>query len=371
MIVCLGAGKNQLPLIRAAKNLGYQVIAIDRDPAAAGFSLADKCINLSTYDVNNIIQELEKIAKNVKLQGVLARVSTPALQTASAISQGFDLPGITKDLLPLAIRKSKLREFCKKHGFLFPAGQKTSQSSERTDMELPLIIKPDVTIVGKKNIRIVDSLEDIQRYIDDAREISGNGLVEIEEYIDGIDIEVMFIAHQGKAVIVAIWDELVGVRLDGSITGLGISIPSVISGTESEKKLESIVHHFASFFPDISMMLTLCFRISSTMDPYFIELHADLGGDLVADHLLPAGNQNFDYFETVVKLATRELSDFQSLNFDPVTLLYNDKCGIEQKNEITMIRNKDPFLNLEKARELMNIELRQSPGHLEYKSLIR
>ena len=34
MIVCLGASKNQVPLIKALKKCGYRVIAIDRDPSA-------------------------------------------------------------------------------------------------------------------------------------------------------------------------------------------------------------------------------------------------------------------------------------------------------------------------------------------------
>ena len=37
-IVSVAAGTSQLALIRAAKRLGYAVIAVDRDPNAPGFA---------------------------------------------------------------------------------------------------------------------------------------------------------------------------------------------------------------------------------------------------------------------------------------------------------------------------------------------
>lgn len=44
-IISLAAGKSQLPLIKSAKKMGLQVVAIDRNPSAPGFDFADIIIN--------------------------------------------------------------------------------------------------------------------------------------------------------------------------------------------------------------------------------------------------------------------------------------------------------------------------------------
>ena len=58
-LVCLGAGKSQVPVINAAKNLGYSVIAVDIDADAPGFNSADVAFNFSTHDPDSIINALD------------------------------------------------------------------------------------------------------------------------------------------------------------------------------------------------------------------------------------------------------------------------------------------------------------------------
>ena len=40
-LICLAAGKSQLPVIEKAKSLGYTIVAIDRNREADGFKYAD------------------------------------------------------------------------------------------------------------------------------------------------------------------------------------------------------------------------------------------------------------------------------------------------------------------------------------------
>lgn len=48
-IINIAAGRNQLPLIVRAKQLGFQVIAVDRSPQAPGFALADAGVVHSAF----------------------------------------------------------------------------------------------------------------------------------------------------------------------------------------------------------------------------------------------------------------------------------------------------------------------------------
>src|SRR4029453_11434354 len=49
-LLVLGAGPAQLGLLRAARERGLFVIAVDRDPAAPGFEFADRRAVVSTED---------------------------------------------------------------------------------------------------------------------------------------------------------------------------------------------------------------------------------------------------------------------------------------------------------------------------------
>ncbi|GAI62067.1 unnamed protein product, partial [marine sediment metagenome] len=89
----------------------------------------------------------------------------------------------------LATEKSKLREFCESHSILMPKGQKISQLKELdSNFPLPLILKPDLPLIGKKDIRVVWKSSDLESAVKSAIKSSGNGFAEVEEYIDGFDV---------------------------------------------------------------------------------------------------------------------------------------------------------------------------------------
>ncbi|MBT6048575.1 MAG: hypothetical protein HOG49_17370, partial [Candidatus Scalindua sp.] len=94
-IICLGAGKSQLPIILIAKKMGFYVICIDRDAHSIGFSHAHKSIVISTYEVKLVIDSIGKLQSKYNIIGVVARSSGPALYTAAAIAEFFKLPGLS------------------------------------------------------------------------------------------------------------------------------------------------------------------------------------------------------------------------------------------------------------------------------------
>jgi len=330
-IICLAAGVSQLPLIKAAKEAGYVVIAVDRNPEAPGFSLADIKIIESTYDTENVLNALHSIEKQHHFCGLVARTSGPALNTAATIAEEFHLPGLSREIVPLATEKSKLREFCASHGILMPKGQKIPQLKELDpNFPLPLIVKPDLPLIGKKDVRVVWKLSNLELAVKSAIQSSGNGFAEVEEYIDGVDVGCLFHASKGRCTVKAFWDELVGVRQNGNILGLGVSVPSVIVGSAVEPKIRSIAESFTSFFTNINALLILALRIDLMGNVYIIELHADLGGDLIADELFPRADDRFDYFMLAISIATRQKLIETDLypNFKPNIILYE---GMKKK----------------------------------------
>ena len=59
-LICLAAGKSQLLIIQKAISLGYNIIAIDKNPNSIGFIYSQEKIIASTFDSESIIYELKK-----------------------------------------------------------------------------------------------------------------------------------------------------------------------------------------------------------------------------------------------------------------------------------------------------------------------
>ena len=118
---------------------------------------------------------------------------------------------------------------------------------------------------------------------------------------------------------------------DNSIVGLGVSIPSVINKKVIVDNIEKIISKFSSFFLNIESLLIMSFRISLDGNIKIIELHADLGGDLIADKLLPKSNSNVDFFEMVVKSSISTFNSINIFGLNPAALIY-DKSKYNQKD---------------------------------------
>lgn len=296
-IICLAGGISQLPLIETAKKRGYDVIVVDRNPDAPGLKLADYKIIESTYDTPRVLSELHALKKQYHFCGLLARTSGPALGTAASISEEFDLPGLSRDIIPLATEKSKLREFCEDHGISMPKGQRISCLNDLDpDFPIPLIVKPDLPLIGKKDVRVVWEKENLSASVLAAIQSSGNGFAEVEEYIDGIDASTLFLMKHGHVAIINYWDELIGITAESRIKAVGVSTPSVIEGTDTSEKLRKESENISQYFKGINAFIILSFRIDFSGNAYLIEMHCDLGGDLIADILLPAAYKDFDFF---------------------------------------------------------------------------
>lgn len=373
-IISLAAGKSQIPLILTAKKAGYNVIAIDRNQEAPGLKYVDEHIDESTYSTEKVISKLMKLQNKYNFKGVIARTSGPALYTAAAIAEKFHLPGLTKEIIPLATEKSKLSEFCKKNGFVMPEGQRVNDVADvNTNFNYPLIVKPDLPLYGKKDVKLLNNKLRFDKAIKSAKKSSGNKYAKIEKYIDGIDVSVLFLSKYGKSEIITYWDELIGIDRENYIKGLGVSVPSVTIVTEVKNKIDEIVKIFSSYFKNINALLILSFRVDLGKNIYIIELHADLGGDLIADILLPKANENFNFFKLAIDVCLDKDIRCNNLKFKPTILIYNSpqysykiqKLYLKMDNHI-ILQHENIKKNLKKASVFFKEKVIILPYHSEW-----
>jgi len=374
--ISIGAGFSQLPLILTAKNLGYAVIAVDRNPEAPGFQHADICIKHSTYDIDAILDSLRSLKNNYEFKGCLARTTGQPLYTMVEVLESFDLPGLNRGLVSISIEKSILKEFCLNHDISTPPGLKVDSIEELTEqLSLPIIIKPDSTLVGKSGIRLCVHDEKLYTYLLEAIDASENRQAVIESFVAGVDATCLCFAHEGSVSFITWWDELVGIDINNKIISLGVNIPSIITGTIAQQKAEQIIEHLVYHFPTTSALLLISFRINIEGEPYIIEIHSDLGGDLIAELLLPASSPDFDFFTLAIQVATGSVEKINTINFKPTVLYYHagelslsEGLGKKCKEHLicqcgSVIEN---LLKLPQVVNIRNLTLSVWPSHLDW-----
>src|SRR3954447_16123265 len=83
-----------MPAIRHAQAAGHRVVAVDGDPKAVGFEIADVAVNVDFAHVAEVIAA----AAVHGVDGVLAISSDRAVVPAAAVAEALALPGIGVDV---------------------------------------------------------------------------------------------------------------------------------------------------------------------------------------------------------------------------------------------------------------------------------
>ena len=87
-LLMLGGSLYQTYAIKEAKRLGYYVITCDYLPSNPGHKYADEYHNVSTTDKEAVLT----LAKELKVDGVVAYASDPAAPTAAYVCEQLGLP---------------------------------------------------------------------------------------------------------------------------------------------------------------------------------------------------------------------------------------------------------------------------------------
>lgn len=325
-LVVYGAGSNQLPVLAACRREGWRTIAIDRNPQAPGARLADRFVCLSLRDHTSILAAIEA----EPIAGVVARITDrEALGSACALARGRGLPAPCTALEEAATSKRALAFHAGRAGLATP--RRFSAIEARAALSAievagavgasgaALILRPDVTIRGKAGIRRIGSAssdEAFQEALEQAKSRSANGLVDIAEWVEGVDVSVLVRLMAGEATSLAVWDEWVAIDGGGWIRGVGVAMPSV--ATRHADEVDRVVRDLAQAFPESCGLFVLSLRVDGGGRAWLIEIHLGIGGDGIAEQLLSAVTPGWDAFASMVKAQVGEApSTAQSSTDDP------------------------------------------------------
>lgn len=327
-ILMLGGAFSQIPAIKRAKELGYYVITCDYLPNNPGHAFADKYENISTVDMEAVLQ----FAMKEHIDGIIAYASDPSANTAAYVSEKMKLPGASMKAVKLLSEKDLFRNLQKENGFNVPDFYTVSslEADIFKNMSFPCVVKP-VDSSGSKGVSKVDSKGRLEQAIRTAMNFSRCGKVIIESYIDTpyCQLHGDGVVVDGKLVFVALGDQ----RFCDSVP-IGSSLPSQV-GDEMVKKVCEEASKLITCSGFDCGGVNIEARITQEGEIYIIELGPRTGGNYVPQLMeLATGT---DEMTAVLQIAMGEgcnIKETARMQYCFQYIIGSDESGIFQRLDI-------------------------------------
>ena len=237
-ILILGAGLMQGPAIRAAKELGCEVIAVDGNPNAVCAKEADKFFPIDLKDIPALI-DLAKSLKETGLHGVFTAATDFSVSVA-AIAESCSLPGHSLEAARRASDKVLMRECFEKHGVPSPKFthifkneiDEALQILKQKAIPFPITVKP-ADNMGARGCRLVYSQDELRPALEDAVNFSRSGKAIAEEFIDGEEFSLEALVINGEIFLNALADR--HIFFPPYFVEMGHTIPSIKSKEECDE----------------------------------------------------------------------------------------------------------------------------------------
>ena len=191
-LLVLGAGNDQAFMIKTARSMGFATVAVDANPQAMGLGLADYSEAIDFSDIQQVIAYCEKlIHQGVSLSGVSTMGSDiPHLVAAVASHFGWVGPSVQTGNWASSKLEMK-RRFSEMD---IPVPRFTQVTRDRDILEAwqqwqcdKVIVKP-TDRAGSRGVRIIRDQAEVLSALQYAQRYSLNGVILLEEYVDGLQI---------------------------------------------------------------------------------------------------------------------------------------------------------------------------------------
>ncbi|MDJ0753644.1 MAG: ATP-grasp domain-containing protein [Ardenticatenaceae bacterium] len=241
-LMILGAGINQLPLIKKAAAAGLSVITVDYQPENIGHQYAHRHLNCSTIDFEGVLAAAERYG----IDGIITVASDVAVATIGYVNDRLGLKGVSFKTAVDLTNKGLFRSLQKKH-HLNSSSHVTGCNfaeleSTLSSLRPPLVFKP-VDSSGSRGITIVDGIDfgKFRKAFAYAQQFSKSRYVCVEEYIDGVDVSGDGFMVDGRLVA------LVTQKHTRGFVPIGHTIPTNIPSHDVKRVLDEVKANCLAF----------------------------------------------------------------------------------------------------------------------------
>ncbi len=277
----LGGSLYQTYAIKEAVRLGYHVISCDYLPDNPGHKYAHEYHNVSTTDKEAVLA----LARELKVDGVVAYASDPAAPTAAYVCEKLGLPTSPYESVEILSKKDLFRDYLKKNGFNVPKakGYRTYEEAlaEIDSFRLPVMVKP-VDSSGSKGINKMTDKAQLKDFVEDALSYSRDKRFLIEEFIvkKGYQISGDAFSVDGELVFHCFGNEYYSDKVSKDFAPLGECWPFLMDQTVVDR-----LHADLQRLISLLGMKSTAYNVEAIVDEddniYILELGARSGGSLI------------------------------------------------------------------------------------------
>jgi len=209
-ILIVGAGANQICVIKKARDLGIETVAVDGDAKAQGLAAADIAEVANITDPN----EMLRVARLHRVDGIFPAAEW-GVEAAAHAAHELALPGVPPEVATRVRNKHVMREALDRAGVPVPRFRGvTNRAEARAAFDafgVAIIVKP-AEGNASKGVRRVDRAEELDAAFDNAVQYSRSKTVLIEAFMEGEEYCVDGLVYNGEFIL-------------GTITGKERSLP--------------------------------------------------------------------------------------------------------------------------------------------------
>jgi biotin carboxylase len=204
-VLFIGAGRHQRRALERVRELGVRVIAVDRNAAAPGLSVADVGEIVDFGDVAAV----EEVGRRHEVQGVMTFAADRAVPVVAGAANVLGLPGIGTETAHLMTNKIAMRRRLADAGVTQPRFAALRHVREiRTAVEavgFPAVLKPSDS-AGQRGLFLVLSIDDIERHLHAALAQSTDEEAILESYHSGLEVNGLLVARGGDVTVITLSD---------------------------------------------------------------------------------------------------------------------------------------------------------------------
>lgn len=305
-MMILGASELQVPAIRKAKELGYQIILVDYNPEAVGFELADVKLVVSTLDQEEVYRQALHYQPDV----VITSTSDGPVRTAAYVNEKLGKkPDLSYEDSLCATIKSYMRDRLKENHVPIPEYYVVKDYDEFQAAVKALrgncIVKP-ADNAGSRGVVALDdsklqSAEELRRIYEYSKDNSRNGTVMVEEFMTGPEVSVEAMTVEGETTILTITDKFI--TPPPYFVEIAHSEPSRLD-QDIQERIKQIAKQAVTAIRLQNGPSHTEIKVTEE-GPKIVELAARLGGDFITSKLVPLST-GVDMVGASVLLATGE-----------------------------------------------------------------
>ena len=295
-LAVIGASYLQLPLVRKAQQMGFEVHCFAWEEGAVCKDVADY---FSPIDVKDKEQILE-VCQRVGIDGITTIAADLPVPTINYVASRMGLISNPVDYSEITTNKYKMRSCFMQNNVPSPKFSLVSKDGnfDICDFAFPLIVKP-TDRSGSKGVEKVHNPMQLEKAIHRAQKESFRKEAIIEEFITGCEISVESISFEGKHYILQITNKVT--------TGAPFFVelehhqPSSLSDDVQKQVKDIVLHaldalhiHYGASHSEL--------KITENGDIKVIEIGARMGGDFIGSDLVRLST-GYDFLKGVVEVA--------------------------------------------------------------------